>query len=134
MAARNKREAAPGRDKRWRMERIWACVRDIPAGTVASYGQVAELAGLPRGARQVGYALRHLTAGSDVPWHRVVRSSGMLAFPPGHPSRARQARKLAAEDVPVLSGRVSMSKYRWRPALDELLWRPSAAWDQDEEE
>ena len=118
---------------RQRLERIWACVRDIPAGSVASYGQVAELAGLARGARQVGRALGQLPPGSDVPWHRVLRSSGMLAFPPGHPSRARQAKKLAQEGVPVLGGRVNMSKYRWQPGLDEILWRPSAAWDGDEE-
>ena len=43
-----------------RNERIWATICDIPRGSVASYGQVAEIAGFPRGARQVGYALRHL--------------------------------------------------------------------------
>lgn len=112
-----------------RMERIYAAVRDIPSGTVASYGQVAALAGVPRGARQVGYALRHLEAGSDVPWHRVVTASGRLAFEPGSRAFRRQAQCLKAEDVPLRNGRVNMQKYRWQPDLDEVLWKPSAAWD-----
>src|SRR5690606_21412588 len=65
-----------------RVERIREVVRDIPRGCVASYGQGAEIAGIPRGARQVGYALRTLPARSDVPWHRVVTASGRVAFPP----------------------------------------------------
>ncbi len=111
------------------MERIWAAVRDIPSGTVASYGQIAALAGLPRGARQVGYALRHLDAGSDVPWHRVVTASGRLAFEPGSRAFRRQAQCLKAEDVPLRNGKVNMQQHRWQPDLDELLWKPSAAWD-----
>ena len=50
-------------DRHARMRRIWDTVCEIPQGCVASYGQVAEIAGFPRGARQVGYALRHLPSG-----------------------------------------------------------------------
>ncbi len=60
-------------------ERIYAVVRTIPVGTVMTYGQVARHAGIPRGARQVGYALAALGHGaprSDVPWHRVVNARG----------------------------------------------------------
>ena len=46
-----------------RMQRIWNTIRDIPSGSVASYGQVADITGIRRGARQVGYALRHLPSG-----------------------------------------------------------------------
>lgn len=113
------------------MERIWATVREIPEGAVASYGQVAEIAGIPRGARQVGYALRHLPRNSDVPWHRVITSSGKPAFERGSRAFKRQAKRLAEEDVPIVNGRVNMKKYRWQPGLDELLWKPSAAWDGD---
>ncbi len=119
-----------GRDEtEKRLARIREVVRDIPPGRVASYGQVAEIAGVPRGARQVGYALRTLPARSDVPWHRVVLSSGRLAFPPSSPSYKRQVRLLRAEDVPVIGGRIDMREYRWTPDLDELLWKPSPAWD-----
>lgn len=112
-----------------RMESIRATVCGIPKGTVASYGQVAAIAGLPRGARQVGYALKHLPDRSGVPWHRVVTASGRLAFEPGSRSYRRQVRALGEENVPVLGGRVDMQQYGWQPDLDELLWKPSAAWD-----
>ena len=112
-----------------RMERIWASIRDIPEGSVASYGQIAEIAGILRGARQVGYALRHLPGGSDVPWFRVIQASGKIAFPSGSRAFEEQARRLLREDVAIVNGRIDMRRYRWRPDLDELLWKPSAAWD-----
>jgi methylated-DNA-protein-cysteine methyltransferase-like protein len=112
-----------------RMRRIWATIRDIPAGSVASYGQIAEIAGIRRGARQVGYALRHLPAGHDVPWHRVITASGKIAFAEGSDQFNEQAKRLMMEDVPVRRGRVSMKACRWQPDLDELLWKPSDAWD-----
>jgi methylated-DNA-protein-cysteine methyltransferase-like protein len=114
-----------------RNERIWATICDIPAGQVASYGQIAEIAGIPRGARQVGYALRHLPEGHDVPWYRVIQASGRIAFDIGTRPFREQKRRLNRENVVVQKGRVDMKKYRWRPDLDELLWKPSAAWDED---
>jgi len=114
-----------------RCERIWATICDIPEGSVASYGQIAEIAGIPRGARQVGYALRHVPDGRKVPWHRVITSSGKIAFTVGSRSFNEQKRRLMKEDVPILNGRVDMKKYRWQPDLDELLWKPRAAWDDD---
>lgn len=113
------------------MERIWATIRDIPLGSVASYGQIAEIAGVPRGARQVGYALRHLPRGSDVPWFRVIQVSGKIAFPNGSSAFNEQKKRLMKEGVVILNGRIDMRKYRWQPDLDELLWKPSAAWDED---
>lgn len=114
-----------------RNERIWATIRDIPEGTVASYGQIAEIAGFPRGARQVGYALRHLPHGHDIPWHRVITASGRIAFRVGSDAFREQSRRLQQEDVAILRGRVDMRKYRWQPDLDELLWKPGPAWDVD---
>ena len=60
--------------------RISAAVRRIPRGRVATYGQIAELAGLPGHARQVGYALHALPADSTVPWHRVLNARGALSL------------------------------------------------------
>ena len=114
-----------------RNERIWATIRDIPKGCVASYGQIAEIAGVPRGARQVGYALRQLPKGHDVPWHRVIRASGRIAFDKGSNAFNEQSKRLMMEDVAILEGRIDMQKYRWQPDLDELLWKPSAAWDDE---
>ena len=59
--------------------RIYAVVRRIPRGTVATYGQVAERAGYPGHARQVGYALHALPPGTTVPWHRVINASGEVS-------------------------------------------------------
>ncbi len=112
-----------------RLQVIWDTIRDIPGGCVASYGQVAEIAGIPRGARQVGYALRHLPSGHDVPWHRVLRASGRIAFERGSRAYREQSRRLAEDGVAVVGGKVDMGRYRWQPDLDELLWKPSAAWD-----
>ena len=111
------------------MHRIWETIRDIPRGKVASYGQIAEIAGIPRGARQVGYALRQLPDDHDVPWHRVLQVSGKIAFEKGSRAYREQDKRLGAEGVTVLAGKVDMSQYRWQPDLDELLWKPSSAWD-----
>ena len=97
---------------------------------MASYGQVADIAGIPRGARQVGYVLRHLPDGERVPWHRVVQSAGTIAFEKGSAPFEEQAGRLMREGVHVRAGRIDMSRYRWQPDLDELLWKPTSAWDE----
>lgn len=113
------------------MRRIWETIREIPRGCVANYGQVAEIAGIPRGARQVGYALRHAPREMDLPWHRVIQSSGKSAFDANSGAFHRQRDRLAEEGVVMLNGRVDMNKYRWQPDLDELLWKPSSSWDEE---
>lgn len=100
--------------------RAWQVVRSIPRGKVASYGQVAELAGMPRGARQVGRALR--LAPDALPWHRVVTASGRIAFAAHSDAYRRQCACLSEEDVPVIGGRIDMQRFRWQPTLDERLW------------
>ncbi|MCI0516669.1 MAG: MGMT family protein [Woeseiaceae bacterium] len=114
-----------------RNERIWQTIGDIPQGKVASYGQVAAIAGIPRGARQTAYALRVLPRGHALPWHRVITSSGRIAFKPGSRPFREQAKRLKMEGVTVKGGRVDMRIFRWQPDLDELLWKPSAAWDEN---
>ena len=117
-------------DRQARLARIYDTIRDIPQGRVASYGQVAEIAGVPRGARQVGWALKNLPRGEDVPWHRVITASGKIAFAAGSMQFEKQAKLLAQEGIAVVAGRVDMPRYRWEPQLDELLWKPSSAWDE----
>lgn len=117
-------------DRLARAQRILDTIRDIPEGAVASYGQIAEVAGIPRGARQVGYALRMVPRGVEVPWHRVVRQSGRIAFEEGSAAFDEQRKRLVREGIEVAAGRVDMRVYRWRPDLDELLWKPSSAWDE----
>jgi methylated-DNA-protein-cysteine methyltransferase-like protein len=122
---------SPDMDRIARMHRIWETICEIPRGSVANYGQIAEIAGVPRGARQVGYALRHLPEGHEVPWHRVLQSSGKIAFEKGSSSYKEQGKRLMMEDVAVVAGKVDMNKYRWQPDLDELLWKPTSAWDEE---
>lgn len=96
-----------------RWERVYAVVRRIPKGRVATYGQIAELAGLAGHARQVGYALHALPRGSTVPWHRVINSAGRLSLPPDR-GGLDQRMRLLAEGIPVTeAGRVPLARLRW---------------------
>ncbi|WP_166252388.1 MGMT family protein [Marinobacter salicampi] len=97
-----------------RQEMIWQVVCAIPPGRVASYGQVAALAGLPGLARFTGRALGQLAEGSEVPWFRVIRSDGSLAFPPGSSRYELQTGLLRDERIEVVNGRVPR-RYRWSP-------------------
>jgi methylated-DNA-protein-cysteine methyltransferase-like protein len=118
-------------DRDDRMRRIWETIADIPPGCVANYGQVADVAGIPRGARQVGYALRHAPVDLDLPWHRVVQASGKSAFDRDSRHFRLQRDRLADEGVVMLKGKVDMARFRWQPDLDELLWKPSSTWDEE---
>jgi methylated-DNA-protein-cysteine methyltransferase-like protein len=116
-------KAATG-DAAARDRRIWAVVAAIPRGRVASYGEVAARAGLPRGARLVGRALAQCPAA--LPWHRVLGASGRISLPPGSAAFREQRRRLEREGVPVAAnGRVAATHFDRDPAgLDELLWGP----------
>jgi methylated-DNA-protein-cysteine methyltransferase-like protein len=100
-----------------RNERVWAVVSCIPRGHVATYGQVAALAGIegPSGARQVGYALAAL--GDDrVPWHRVINARGTVS-PRGRAGRVEtQYQRLALEGVAADAvGRIDLARHGWDP-------------------
>ena len=87
-------------------ERVYEIVRRIPEGKVMSYGRIAALAGNPRMARQVGWALHSLSE-DDVPWHRVVRKDGSVAERLSSASGGLQQERLQAEGVEFdLSGRI----------------------------
>jgi methylated-DNA-protein-cysteine methyltransferase-like protein len=102
------------RDQPGTYQRIYAVVRRIPRGRVATYGQVAELAGLPGHARQVGYALHALRAGTTVPWHRVVNASGGVSLRSEAGPELEQRLLLEAEGVGFdMRGRVVLGGYRW---------------------
>ncbi len=92
--------------------RIWQVVAQIPKGKVATYGQIAKLAGLGRGARQVGAVLKKLPRDSKLPWYRVVNSQGKISLPAG-PSYDRQVKRLADEQVTLINGRIRLSVYQW---------------------
>jgi len=107
-------------------DRILDTVAKVPRGRVASYGQIAHVAGLPGRARLVGWALRHAPDDVEVPWHRFLRADGRIAFPEGSEGYARQCRLLARERVAVEAERVDLGRFGWNRAknLDALLWGP----------
>lgn len=96
--------------------RIYAVVRRIPRGRVATYGQIAALAGLPRQPRLVGYALHALPRGTPLPWHRVINAQGRISPRSGEAgSSLTQRLLLEAEGVTFdARGRVSLARFGWR--------------------
>lgn len=103
-------------------EAIWRVVAAIPPGRVLSYGEVARRAGLPRAARRVGRALKAAPASLALPWHRVVRADGRIAFPRASAHHREQAARLRAEGLQVTRGRVRARPGRDKASLDRLLW------------
>jgi methylated-DNA-protein-cysteine methyltransferase-like protein len=102
-------------------EKILAAIRAVPRGQVAGYGEIARRAGLPGRARLVA---RMLSGNEDpeLPWHRILRSDGRIAFPPDHAQFAEQQQRLRAEGVQIRNGRVLGQ--RAAASLDEILWAP----------
>jgi methylated-DNA-protein-cysteine methyltransferase-like protein len=95
-------------------EKVRDTVHRIPYGRVATYGDVAALAGNPRAARGVGTVLRELPEGSSVPWWRVVASGGNISLP--HLGGQLQRMMLVQEGVSFRSGRrVDLERFRWNP-------------------
>jgi methylated-DNA-protein-cysteine methyltransferase-like protein len=98
-----------------RWQRIYAAVRRVPCGRVATYGQIADLAGLEGHARQVGYALHALPAKSRVPWHRVVNARGEVSARSSGDSHELQRHLLEAEGVAFdARGRIDLEIFRWK--------------------
>ena len=97
-------------------QRVYAAVALIPAGQLATYGQIAELIGAWGCARQVGWALRRLPLPSAIPWHRVVNAAGRIAMTPSREgSDWIQRELLLAEGIPVDGeGRLPLARFRWR--------------------
>lgn len=101
-------------------ERIWDVVAQIPHGRVATYGQIARLAGLGRRARLVGYALHHSPIERELAWHRVINADGKISFPKHSNRYHRQQVELEAEGIVFTNGRVDLDIYRWRPTIEEF--------------
>jgi methylated-DNA-protein-cysteine methyltransferase related protein len=92
--------------------RVYALVREIPRGRVATYGQIAAMLGVVRGARAVGWALRALPedAAARVPWHRVIGAGGRIS-PRGGPGPEIQRRRLRAEGVGFRGAHVDLARH-----------------------
>ena len=92
-------------------QNVYATVERIPRGKVASYGQIAKILGKPRGAREVGWAMRHCPEG--LPWQRVVMADGSVT---GGEHSELELRRVMLEEEGVLflaDGRVDMKECGW---------------------
>lgn len=98
-------------------QRVWAAVALVPAGRLATYGQIAEWIGAYGCARQVGWALRRLSLPTEVPWHRIVNARGCISLSLSREgSDWMQRELLISEGIPVdEQGRLPLRRYLWRP-------------------
>ena len=98
-------------------DRIYAAVRQVPAGFVSTYGRIADLVGAPT-PRVVGFAMAALPEDSDVPWHRIINSRGEISSRSGGDGDRRQRRLLEAEGVRFdRRGRVDLAEFGWPPGF-----------------
>ena len=102
-------------------EKIWKTVCKVPAGKVSSYGFIADLAGLPGRARLVGKIMQVAPDEMHVPWYRILKSNGQLAFQPGSIQAEKQKGLLQEEGVVVFNNRVKLTEFGWKPDLGELM-------------
>lgn len=94
-------------------QQIFSVIQQIPMGRVATYGQVAELAGLHGCARMVGRTLSQLPAESKLPWHRVVAASGKISLPSDNTSFSEQKSRLELEHIKINGTRINLRIYQW---------------------
>lgn len=86
----------------------------VPFGKVATYGQIARLAGLPKHARLVGYTLKNIDQTSDIPWHRIINAQGKVStYHLNQIGENIQLNKLRDEGIVVLNGKINLKKYQW---------------------
>ena len=105
----------PSAEIQVKRESIWQVVHMIPSGKVATYGQVAALAGLPKAARFAGTSLKDLPKATRIPWHRVINAQGRISLPPSSASYQEQNQRLTKEGVLIRNGRVTLKDYQWKP-------------------
>lgn len=96
--------------------KVIAAVKKIPRGKVASYGQIAALAGKPHGSRGVAWILHSCSDKFALPWHRVVNSAGKISFPPDSPLFLRQKERLEGEGVEV-GAKIDLKRFQWKKRM-----------------
>ncbi|MFB1001877.1 MAG: MGMT family protein [Pseudomonadales bacterium] len=105
----------PSAEVKIKRESIWQVVHMIPSGKVATYGQVAALAGLPKAARFAGTSLKGLPTATRIPWHRVVNAQGRISLPQSSASYQEQHQRLTQEGVLIRNGKIALKDYQWEP-------------------
>ncbi|MFL2099609.1 MGMT family protein [Desemzia sp. FAM 23991] len=102
-------------------ERVVRIIRSIPTGKVMTYGQIAALAGNPRGARQVVRILHSMSQKHDLPWHRIINAKGEIAIKDEVGSFTQKDRLLSEGIMLTRSGKVDLTRYRHQPITE---WIP----------
>lgn len=98
-------------------KQVISYIKKVPKGKVASYGQIAKLAGKPQGSRGVGWLLHSSSKLYKLPWHRIINSQGKISFPKDSSYFRKQRNLLKAEGVEVSrEGKVNMTIYQWKKA------------------
>ena len=95
--------------------RLYTVIQGIPVGKVATYGQIASLAGLPGAARLVGKILSGLPADTSLPWHRVINAAGKISMPEGSDSFNEQKKRLTTENIILTGSQIILKQYLWKP-------------------
>ena len=95
-------------------------IKLIPRGRVATYGQIAELAGRPWASRGVSMVANARGRSESLPWHRLVNVGGRIKFAVGSAKFRSQTRSLRAEDVLVVDGYVDLARFRWQKKLKAI--------------
>ena len=95
--------------------RLYTVIEGIPVGKVATYGQIASLAGLPGAARLVGKILSGLPTETSLPWHRVINAAGKISMPEGSDSFNEQKKRLTTENIILTGSQISLKQYLWKP-------------------
>jgi methylated-DNA-protein-cysteine methyltransferase-like protein len=96
-------------------QKAYIALASVPPGKVVTYGQLGDLAGLPRAARVLGQRLRKLPAETTLPWHRVINAAGKISLGPESASGLRQRALLQEEGIVFNNGRISLKQFRWQP-------------------
>jgi methylated-DNA-protein-cysteine methyltransferase-like protein len=96
-------------------------IKKIPAGLVATYGQIATYAGNPRASRQVAWILHSSSQKYDLPWHRVINSKGKISLPREHGYEEQKAMLEAEGIVFDANDRINFDLYLWQPLEKELI-------------
>ena len=95
-------------------QKVWLALNLVPLGSVVTYGQLAEMAGLSRRhARLMGTVLRQLPSDSTLPWFRVINHKGKISFPPGSDRYMKQRSILENEGIRFTHDKVSLQRYQW---------------------
>jgi len=114
-------------------ENIIDCLKHIPFGRVASYGQIAALAGNPRAARQVVRLLHTCTKKHELPWHRVVNSKGLISLKPGSGYEIQKS-MLESEGIEFSqTGKIDFNRFQWKPNhWQPTHWEPDSLQEQED--